>query len=136
MKKKMLMMAFAATMTLGCEAQVLFSTPDLYDTGMMNMYINAARETARARLDNFMYYYDKAFNAYNDQRWKDVIRFVNLALKTDYDDRQLYFMRGVAYDKTGYTKEAKKDLRTALKQGYEDAREVLDIIEARERQKK
>ena len=35
-----------------------------------------------------------------------------------------------------YTKEAKKDLRTALKQGYEDAREVLDIIEARERQKK
>ena len=56
MKRKLFMMAFAATMALGCEAQVLFSTPDLYDTGMMNMYINAARETARARLDNFIYY--------------------------------------------------------------------------------
>lgn len=136
MKKKLFALACASFMATGMNAQVLFPTPDLYDSGMMNMYINAARETARARLDNFMYYYDKAFNAYNDQRWKDVIRFVNLALKTDYDDRQLYFMRGVAYDKTGYTKEAKKDLRRALKQGYEDAREVLDIIEARERQKK
>ena len=136
MKKKLLALACASFMATGLNAQVLFPTPDLYDSGMMNMYINAARETARARLDNFMYYYDKAVDAYNDQRWKDVIRFVNLALKTDYDDRQLYFMRGVAYDKTGYTKEAKKDLRTALKQGYEDAREVLDIIEARERQKK
>lgn len=136
MKKKLFALACASLMATGMIAQVLFPTPDLYDSGMMNMYINAARETARARLDNFKYFYEMGIDAYNDQRWKDVIRFVNLALKTGYDDDQLYFMRGVAYDKTGYTKEAKKDLRTALKQGYEDAREVLDIIEARERQKK
>lgn len=136
MKKKMLMMAFAATMTLGCEAQVLFSTPDLYDTGMMNMYINAARETARARLDNFIYYYGKAVDAYNGQQWDNVIYYANQAFATYYEDEQLYFMRGIAYDCKGRTRDAKKDLKTALKQGYKDAQKALDYIEAREKQRK
>ena len=136
MKKKMFMMALATTMTLGCEAQVLFPTPDLYDTGMMNMYINAVRETARARLDNFMYYFEKAVDAYNDQEWSNVIYFVGKAFATDYEDGQLYYMRGVAYDMKGYTKEAKKDFKTALKQGYREAQNALDYIETREKQKK
>ena len=136
MKKKLLMMALAGSMALGCEAQVLFPTPDLYDTGMMNMYINAARETARARLDSFIYYYGKAVDAYNDQQWDNVIYFANQAFATDYEDGQLYFMRGIAYDCKGRTHDAKKDLKTALKQGYEDAQKALDYIEAREKQRK
>ena len=123
-------------MAIGTHAQVLFPTPDLYDTDMMNMYINAARETARARLDNFMYYFGKAVDAYNDQEWGNVIYFVDKAFSTDYEDGQLYYMRGVAYDMKGNTKEAKKDFKTALKQGYQEAQNALNYIETREKQRK
>ena len=136
MKKKLFALACASIMATGMNAQVLFPTPDLYDSGMMNMYINAARETARARLDSFISYYGKAVDAYNDQQWDNVINYANRAFDTDYEDGQLYFMRGVAYDQKGYTREAKKDLKTALKQGYEDARKVLNYIEERETQRK
>ena len=136
MKKKLLALACASFMATGMNAQVLFPTPDLYDSGMMNMYINAARETARARLDNFMYYYDKAVDAYNDQQWNNVIFYVRKAFETGYEDKQLYYMRGVAYERQGYLKEAKKDFKTALKQGYEDSQKALDYLESKEKQRK
>ena len=131
MKKKILVSATACFMAMSVNAQVLFPTPDLYDTDMMSMYINAARETARARLDNFMYYYDKAVNAYNGQQWNNVIYYAKKAFETDYEDGQLYFMRGVAYERQGYVKEAKKDYKTALKQGYREAQKALEYLEAK-----
>ena len=136
MKMKKLMMALAGSMTLGCEAQVLFETPDLYDTGMMNMYINAARETARARLDNFIYYYGKAVDAFNDNNWNYVIFYANKALATYFEDARLYYMRGVARYHSGQTREAKKDLKKALKQGYQEAKNVLDYLKIREKLRK
>ena len=137
MKKGLFTMALWCSIALGCYAQdTLFPQADLYDTGMMNTYINAYRETAGIRMQNYNYYSDLSVEAYNDGQWYDVIKYVNEALSTGYYCGMLYFIRGFAYESLGNLKAAKNDYKTSIKNNYRDAEIALRALKEKIKQRK
>jgi len=136
MKKKMKILAVVCSMALSGQAQVLFPQADLYDTGAMMMYINAARETARARMENYERCTDLAIEAYNNQQWSNAINYVNSALETGYQCGMLYYIRGFSYEGLGYLKNAKDDYKQAKKMNYADAVAALARVELRIKEQK
>jgi hypothetical protein len=107
MKKGMMILALMSSMALSNHAQdTMFPQADLYDTEMMNTFINAYRETAGIRIQNYNYYFDLSVEAYNNRQWYDAIKYVNEALSTGYYCGMLYFIRGFAYEKTNYEETA------------------------------
>ena len=137
MKKGMITMALWCSMALGCHAQdTLFPQADLYDTGMMNTFINAYRETAGIRMQNYNYYCDLSVEAFNNRQWYDAIKYVNEALSTGYYCGMLYFIRGFAYESLGNLKAAKNDYKTSIKNNYRDAEIALRALKEKIKQRK
>lgn len=71
---------------------------DIYDDGMMNMYLRAVAETAARRKTLFEQLSDRAVEAFNKKQWSLVICYVNDAFETQYYNGELYYLRGYAFE--------------------------------------
>lgn len=142
MKKKVLSVALFLAMSMNLNAQiygdespVVFPSQNLYDMGMMNMYIRSYAETAARRKEMFYRYTDLAEEACRNKQWNYVVYYVNEALETEYYNGYLFFLRGYAYEQIGNLKAAKKDYKRAVKNGYTTAARALEMLNARSKQK-
>jgi len=145
MKKKMMTMALMCLMAASGDAQVYggdtwvqLPTRDLYDSQTMSMALQHAEMAARQRARReakWDQYSDMAYDSYSDRQWNAVIRYVGLALETGFYNSDMYYMRGYAYEKLGYFKEAKKDYRKAKKYGNEQAVYALKALKERMKKK-
>lgn len=143
MKKKILSAALICLMTVETKAQVYagdtwmqMPTADLYDTGMMNMYLRALAETAARRKAEFEQFCRQAETAFQEQQWQTVINRVNWALSTKYYNGDIFYMRGYAYESLGDLKAAKKDYKKGKKYGSYRAATALDALKNKRKQKK
>ena len=140
MKKRVMTVIAASVVAMSGWAQyadpVQFPTADLYDTGMMNAYARAMAETAARRERIFQQYVDMAFDAWENEQWSQVVKYINGAFDTSYWNADLYFMRGFALEKLGDLKAAKKDYREGAKKGSEYAAEALNDLLRREKENK
>lgn len=138
MAKKVLTLTVICLMTMSSRAQIYsgdswarFSTPNLYDPSITNMYLRALSETAEIREENFYHYSDLAIDAFNKKQWNMVIYYVNEALNTYYYNGYLFFIRGYANEQLGKIRAAKKDYKKGIKYGCSEAAEALGELKAK-----
>ena len=146
MKKRMLtitMMTLMVTVTANAQVgaydrAIPLPTMDLYDTQTMNMALAHAQMAARVeaqRKELFSIYANKAVEAYNNSQWVVAINCVNSALETTYYNGDVYYIRGYAYEKLGYYRDAKRDYKKAKKYGYADAASALELLKIKMKKK-
>lgn len=146
MKKRMLtitMMTLMVTVTANAQVgaydrAIPLPTMDLYDTQTMSMALAHAQMAARVeaqRKELFSIYANKAVEAYNNSQWVLAINCVNTALETTYYNADVYYIRGVAYEKLGYFRDAKRDYRKAKKYGNEYAESALESLKIKMKKK-
>ena len=127
-----LMLAMTANAQVGAyDRAIPLPTRDLYDTQTMSMALAHAQMAARVeaqRRELFSIYANKAVEAYNNSQWVLAINCVNTALETTYYNADVYYIRGVAYEKLGYFRDAKRDYRKAKKYGNEYAESALESL--------
>ena len=143
MKKKIFTLALTCSLTMSVSAQIgaydtwaTMPTKDIYDDGMMNMYLRAVAETAARRKAQFEQYSYRATEAFNRKQWNYVIIYVNEAFGTEYYNGQLYYMRGYAFEMLGDERAAKKDYRRGKKNGSYQAALALDQLKEKQRQRR
>lgn len=138
--KRLVSMVAAWTIAMSCWGQyvdpIQFPTADLYDSGVMNSYARALTGTASIRHRNYEQYVEWTLEAWDNEEWSKMVRYVNCALSTGYWVPDLYYLRGLAYEKMGYMKEAKKDFKKGKREGSTHAAEALDALLQRERASK
>lgn len=129
-------------MTLSVKAQYQYDralplpTVDLYDTGAMNMYLNALAQTAPRREARYHEYCDMAYEALNNRQWSYVISYVNQALGTGFYCGSIYYIRGYAFERLGDIKAAKKDYKTGKKYNCREAAIALETLKAKRKTRK
>lgn len=106
-------------------------TADLYDSGMMSMYMSSLAQTAVQRKHEFEQYMNWAYQAYCNAQWADVVTCINYALSTNYWNSDAYYYRGRAYENMGYYSSAKKDYKRAKRKGNRYAAGALESLKDR-----
>jgi len=139
MKKAIILMALFNLLSIegyaqvyGYERNLQMPTRDLYDQGITDMYLRALAETAGKRKASFNHYSSLALEAHNNHQWLQVINYVNMALRTDYENGRVYFLRGYANEQLGYLRDAKKDYKRGRKLGSYEAANALSSLKARQ----
>ncbi len=142
MKKKVfvialmcLVMAKGNAQTYGYDDYVRLPTMDLYDSGVMNMSLNAHREMAARRQQYMEFCANQAIEAKREGRWNDVIKYSNDALEIGGYD-VFYLFRGDAYEKLGYYKYALADYKRAKRAGISDAANLYNALKAKMKEMK
>lgn len=142
MKKKVfvialmcLVMAKGNAQTYGYDDYVRLPTMDLYDSGVMNMSLNAHREMAARRQQYMEFCAKQAIEAKREGRWNDVIKYSNDALEIGGYD-VFYLFRGDAYEKLGYYKYALADYKRAKRAGISDAANLYNALKAKMKEMK
>lgn len=142
MKKKLLIGAMMCGMALNAQAQYQYDralpmpTVDLYDTGMMNMYLRALAETSARRQQSYERYAELAFDAFDNRQWSSVISYVDQALSTLYYCGDLFYIRGYAYEQLGNVRAAKKDYKAGKKYNCAEAAQALEALKAKKKTRK
>ena len=143
MKKKFFAVALTCLISTSVEAQVYaydswgqMPTKDIYDDGMMNMYLRAVAETAARRKALFEQFSDRAAEAFNKKQWSLVICYVNDAFETQYYNGHLYYLRGYAFEMLGDERQAKKDYRKGKRNNSYQAALALDQLKEKQRQRR
>ena len=135
----MLLLAMTANAQVGAyDRAIPLPTRDLYDTQTMSMALAHAQMAARVeaqRKELFSIYANKAVEAYNNSQWVVAINCVNSALETTYYNGDVYYIRGYAYEKLGYYRNAKRDYKKAKKYGNEDAESALESLKIKMKKK-
>lgn len=142
MRKKLLTTAMACLVAMSAQAQtygyddyVRLPTMDLYDSGVMNMSLNAHREMAARRQQYMEFCANQAIEAKREGRWNDVIKYSNDALEIGGYD-VFYLFRGDAYEKLGYYKYALADYKRAKRAGISDAANLYNALKAKMKEMK
>jgi len=146
MKKRMLtitVMVLMVVMTANAQVgaydrAIPLPTMDLYDTQAMSMALAHAQMAARVeaqRKELFSIYANKAVEAYNNSQWVVAINCVNSALETTYYNGDVYYIRGYAYEKLGYYRDAKRDYKKAKRYGSEYAASALESLKIKMKKK-
>lgn len=143
MKKKFLVITLTCLTTIKVDAQIYsydtgvqLPITSMYDTDLMNMQLRVMAETAAMRKEDFNRYSDMAFDAYNKNRWSDVVYYVNAALNTRYYNGTLYYIRGYAYEQLGNLRAAKKDYKTGKKYNCPEAAQAIESLKEKRKRKK
>ena len=143
MKSKILVIVLTCSIVMNVDAQIYsydtglqLPISSVYDTDLMNMQLRVMAETAAMRKEDFNRYSDMAFDAYNKNRWSDVVYYVNAALNTRYYNGTLYYIRGYAYEQLGNLRAAKKDYKTGKKYNCPEAALALESLNERRKRKK
>ncbi len=103
-------------------------TADLYDSGMMNMAIQSRAQTYSIRRQQYDQCWDMALTAMENGDLRSVITHVTNALSTGFWSGNIYYLRGFAYEKLGEYSLAKKDYKSAKRNGCELADEALERL--------
>lgn len=142
MKKKVfvialmcLVMAKGNAQTYGYDDYVRLPTMDLYDSGVMNMSLNAHREMAARRQQYMEFCANQAIEAKREGRWNDVIKYSNDALEIGGYD-VFYLFRGDAYEKLGYYKYALADYKRAKRVGISEAANLYNALKTKMKEMK
>lgn len=142
MRKKLLTTAMTCLVAMAAQAQtygyddyVRLPTMDLYDSGVMNMSLNAHREMAARRQQYMEFCANQAIEAKREGRWNDVIKYSNDALEIGGYD-VFYLFRGDAYEKLGYYKYALADYKRAKRAGISDAANLYNALKAKMKEMK
>lgn len=142
MKKSFLIGAMMCWMALNAQAQYQYDralplpTVDLYDTGVMNMYLSALAQTHSRRQQQYEELTDQAIEAFNKGQWNYTISYVNQALRTGFYCGTLYYIRGFAYESLGDFKSAKKDYKTGKKYDSVEAAQALEQLNVKMKQRR
>ncbi len=128
MKKVTITFIMAAMFSINVNGQVRFPTTDLYDSGMMNMYLDALKNTAETRKNQFYQYVEIAYDYFSQKDYRNFLIYSDKALNTEYYTSELYYMRGLAYELLGLYKQSRKEYEIAYKYGYTQAKERLNLI--------
>lgn len=142
MKKKLLIGAMMCGMALNAQAQYQYDralpmpTVDLYDTGMMNMYLRALAETSARRQQSYERYAELAFDAFDNRQWSSVISYVDQALSTLYYCGDLFYIRGYAYEQLGNVRAARKDYKAGKKYNCAEAAQALEVLKTKKKTRK
>ena len=142
MRKKLLTTAMTCLVAMSAQAQtygyddyVRLPTMDLYDSGVMNMSLNAHREMAARRQQYMEFCANQAIEAKREGRWNDVIKYSNDALEIGGYD-VFYLFRGDAYEKLGYYKYALADYKRAKRAGISEAANLYNALKAKMKEMK
>ena len=142
MRKKLLTTAMTCLVAMSAQAQtygyddyVRLPTMDLYDSGVMNMSLNAHREMAARRQQYMEFCANQAIEAKREGRWNDVIKHSNDALEIGGYD-VFYLFRGDAYEKLGYYKYALADYKRAKRAGISEAANLYNALKAKMKEMK
>lgn len=142
MKKKHLIGMVMCLIALNAEAQTYagdtwaqLPVADLYDTGAMNMSLNAYAEMAAQRQRMCHYYTNEALSAFKENRWYDVINCSSHAIDLD-PNGGLFFIRGAAYESLGNLKNAKADYKKSKRRHFAQANAGLERVKNKMKQQK
>ena len=127
-------MALSVKAQFQYDAALPLPTVDLYDSGAMNMYLNALAQTAPRREARYHEYCDMAYEALDNHQWSYVISYVNQALGTGFYCGSIYYVRGYAYESLGNYKAAKRDYKIGKKYNSVEAAQALDALKIRIKQ--
>ena len=108
---------------------------DLYDTGMMNMYLQTQAQTYGIRKQNYEMYVDMAFDAAKNDQWSNVLTYTANALNTGFWNADFYYLRGIACERLGYLQDAKREYKTAKRKGSVYAADALEQLKERMKRK-
>lgn len=84
------------------------------------------REQAKIRKENYEKYKNIAYNYWNSGDYYNFIRYSNIALSYGWYSNQMYYDRGVAYERLHQYSMAKREYRKAIRTGYYSARYALE----------
>ena len=85
--------------------------PLSYEELMMQAQAEAAYNAQMKQ--RFEQYQDEAYRRYNKQDWYGFLTYSNYALETGWYNSQLYYDRGVVYERLNNFKQAKKEYKKA-----------------------
>lgn len=129
-------LALGASATTAARAQfVQFPTCDIFDTDMMRMALNTAREMSIRRERDYNYNYDMALKACANQQWMQAIAYCNRAMRYKDAGGDLYFIRGYAYEQMGDYTAAKNDYWKGKDLGSSSAASMLSSFDERMRER-
>ena len=141
MKKRILIGAMMCWMALNAQAQYQYDralplpTMDLYDTGVMNLYMRALAETSARRQQSYEQYSELAFDAFRNEQWGSVVDYVNRALNTKFYCGDLFYIRGYAFEKLGNLTADKNHYKIGKKYNCQEAARALENLKARNKRK-
>lgn len=120
-----------------CSSQIVINSrfkPLSYE----ELYMSAMAEAAykRQQKERFEQYQNKAYECYNRQDWNGFLTYSNYALDCGWYNAQLYYDRGVVYEKLNDFKHAKKEFKKAQKKGYAYAEGALQSLKIHEKEYK
>lgn len=128
MKSFFVIVVISTMYFVNVKGQVQYPTNDLYDSNMMNMYLDALSNTSEKRENLFCIYLKIAYDYFNKKDYQNFLVYSDKALGTYYYTAELYFMRGYAYEMLRNYKQSRKEYKLAYKHGYTLAKERLDLI--------
>lgn len=129
MKNFCLLFVAMLTLSTNVKAQAVdYPQMDLYDSGMMNMYLDALSNTAHKRKELFIEYSKIAYDFFVKKDYNNFLKYSDYALNTNYYTPELYYLRGYAYEMLGNYKLSRKEYKTAYKYGYIQAKDRLNQI--------
>ena len=108
--------------------------PFSYEELMMQAQAEAAYNAQMKQ--RFQQYQDEAYRRYNKQDCYGFLTYSNYALETGWYNSQLYYDRGVVYERLNNFKQAKKEYKKAKKNGYADAERALEACKQHEKEYK
>ena len=119
----------ASSQALNCKFE-----PLSYEELILVARAEAARDAYNKR--KFQEYQEEAYERYNKQDWYGFITYSNYALSTGWYNAQLYYYRGVVFEKLNEFKKAKKEYKKAKKKGYAYAEVALVALKSRQKKNK
>jgi len=108
--------------------------PLSYEELMMQAQAEAAYNAQMKQ--RFEQYQDEAYRRYNKQDWYGFLTYSNYALETGWYNSQLYYDRGVVYERLNNFRQAKKEYKKAKKKGYAYAERALEACKQHEKEYK
>lgn len=139
MKHLILTLFCASALTLDVSGQIfsndgamMMPTRDLYsDWQSFGDIANAARMAAAAdhrRKSYFEDYVSDAYDFFNQGDYYNCLHSSSLALETGYYTPHLFYIRGLAFERIGNYREAKKMYRKAKRKGFAPAKTALEAL--------
>ena len=137
MKKLTLIITLVMSIFNVCSSQIIVDSkfiPFSYEELCMQAAAKAKYD--RQQKAYFEYYQDKAYECYNNEDLYGFLTYSNYALDTGWYNAELYYYRGVAYERLFNFKEAKKNYKKAKKNGYALAERALSLLKDKEKEYK
>lgn len=110
------------------------SYPSISEVNEMANYALVKARLEHLREENFKEYTKLAYDAYNKGKYNYCLYYSEQALSTNYYSADIYYLRGISFEKLGNYKDAKKEYKRAIRKG--STRAVSALKELKEKTSK